>query len=115
KVGFYRGNHLFTCMKTLFKTRLQYFPLLIVPLLIAVLYMQCAKEPAAPYDLIIQNGMIYDGSGRNPYTGCIVVQADSIVYVGQQCEDFQALRMIDAKGQAVCPGFINMLSWATES
>ena len=38
-------------------------------------------EPAS-YDLLIRNGMIYDGSGATPYAGDVGIKGDRIVYAG---------------------------------
>ena len=72
--------------------------------------------PAArpSYDLLIRSGTIYDGSGAAPYDGDIGIRGDRIVYVGPALPA-NAARVVDAHGLAVTPGFINMLSWATES
>jgi len=69
---------------------------------------------AAKYDVLIRNGVIYDGSGGQPYTGDIGIKKDRIVYAGPS-RAASAAKVIDAEGLAVAPGFINMLSWATES
>ena len=66
------------------------------------------------YDLIIRGGTIYDGAGGNAYVGDVALDGDRIAYVGPTL-DKGAQREIDARGLAVAPGFINMLSWATES
>ena len=68
----------------------------------------------ADYSLIIRGGTIYDGSGGAPYTGDVALKGDRIVYVGPHAKG-RAARVVDASGKAVSPGFINMLSWATES
>ncbi len=68
----------------------------------------------ADYDVLIRNGTIYDGSGKAPFTGDIAIQGDKIVELGL-LTNFAAKTEIDAKGMAVAPGFINMLSWANES
>ncbi len=68
----------------------------------------------ADYSLIISGGTIYDGSGGAPYTGDVALKGDRIVYVGPHAKG-RAARVVDASGKAVSPGFINMLSWATES
>jgi N-acyl-D-amino-acid deacylase len=73
-----------------------------------------APAPAPRYDVLIQHGTIYDGSGSVPFTGDVAVKGDRIVYVGPHA-DGTASRTIDATGKAVSPGFINMLSWAVES
>jgi N-acyl-D-amino-acid deacylase len=66
------------------------------------------------YDVIIRNGMIYDGTGAEPYQADIAIQADTIAAIGN-LSSFKGKREINAKGLAVAPGFINMLSWADES
>src|SRR3990170_428421 len=68
---------------------------------------------APPYDVLIDDGTIYDGSGGAPYVGDVAMSGDRIVCVGR-CGD-RAVRTIDARGLAVAPGFINMLSWANET
>ena len=70
--------------------------------------------PAPAYDLLIRGGTIFDGSGGAPYLGDIGINGDRIVYAGPQRAS-AAAQIIDARGLAVAPGFINMLSWATES
>jgi len=70
-----------------------------------------AQAPA--YDLIIRGGTIYDGSGKAPVVGDVAIKDDRIVAVGKV--DGTAKTEVAAKGMAVAPGFINMLSWATES
>ncbi|MEO8547191.1 MAG: D-aminoacylase, partial [Sphingomicrobium sp.] len=74
-----------------------------------------AGRPApAAYDLLIRGGTIYDGSGGAPYRGEVAVRGDRIAYVGHHAPG-RAARVVDGTGQAVAPGFINMLSWANES
>lgn len=75
-----------------------------------------AQEPAAaPYDLVIRNGMVYDGTGAPPRRVDVAVRSDRIAAWLPAGAPAAAARTLDAKGQAVAPGFINMLSWATES
>lgn len=66
------------------------------------------------YDIIIRNGTIYDGSGSAPIQAEIAVNADTITAIGNFMDKTGRIE-IDAKGLAVSPGFINMLSWANES
>jgi len=73
-----------------------------------------AAPPPAAYSVLIRGGTIYDGSGNDPYIGDVALKGDKIAYVGPHAPG-RAARVIDAKGKAVSPGFINMLSWATES
>ena len=66
------------------------------------------------YDIVIKNGQIIDGSGEASYKGDVGINADTIAAIG----DLQGAKgnlEIDATGLIVAPGFINMLSWATES
>src|SRR6266436_6596408 len=69
---------------------------------------------AADYDVLIRNGLIYDGSGKAPFKGDVAVKGDTIAAVGQ-LRGARGKTELDGKGLAVAPGFINMLSWATES
>src|SRR5688572_25534116 len=73
----------------------------------------CATVPPA-HDVVIRNAMVYDGSGAAPARGGVVIDDDRIVAVGDIGSARGAID-IDARGTAVAPGFINMLSWATES
>jgi N-acyl-D-amino-acid deacylase len=76
-----------------------------------------SRPPSATlmrYDLILRNGTIYDGSGQPPFVGDVAVNGDVVAAVGQ-LGDRRGRREIDVEGLAVAPGFINMLSWATES
>ncbi|HLF47113.1 MAG TPA: D-aminoacylase [Chitinophagaceae bacterium] len=66
------------------------------------------------YDTIIRNGMIYDGNGSEPYKGDIGIKNDTISFIGDLSKS-SAKNETDANGNAVAPGFINMLSWATET
>jgi N-acyl-D-amino-acid deacylase len=72
--------------------------------------MACSTE----YDVVIRGGTIYDGSGAEPVVGDVAIKGDSLVSVGDQVTG-RGDTEIDATGMAVAPGFINMLSWATES
>jgi N-acyl-D-amino-acid deacylase len=73
-----------------------------------------SAAPPVNYSVIIRGGTIYDGSGGQPYVGDVALAGDKIVYVGPHAPG-RAARVVDATGKAVSPGFINMLSWATES
>ena len=65
-------------------------------------------------DVLIENGTIYDGTGNRPFKGSVGIKGDKIVYVGSP-KSFQAKTIIDARDQAISPGFINMLSWGVET
>jgi N-acyl-D-amino-acid deacylase len=70
---------------------------------------------AANFDVIIRNGTVYDGSGTKPRQVDVAIRGDRIAGVGPAVAGAKANTVIDAKGLAVAPGFINMLSWSTES
>jgi N-acyl-D-amino-acid deacylase len=76
--------------------------------------LAAARDDAAIHDLILRNGVVYDGSGMDAFHGDVVVDADRITYVGPHRES-AARTEIDVKGQAIAPGFINMLAHPEES
>src|ERR1700692_3047430 len=65
------------------------------------------------HDLVLRNGTVYDGSGQKPFAGDIAIDSDRITYVGPHRE-LRGRTEIDIKGQAVAPGFINMLAHPEE-
>jgi N-acyl-D-amino-acid deacylase len=72
-----------------------------------------AQEPP-DFDVIIKGGTVYDGTGGEPRHVDVAIRVDRITGLG----DFSkanAHTIVDAKGLAVAPGFINMLSWSNES
>lgn len=70
--------------------------------------------PEKHFDTIIRQGTIYDGSGNKPFVNDIGINADTIAFIGD-LSDATAKTEISAKGLAVSPGFINMLSMAERS
>src|SRR5262245_34433712 len=81
----------------------------------AMLAAASALSAADSYDVIIRNGMIYDGGGKKPYAGDVAIKGEKIAVVGKVAKGATAKTALDAKGLAVSQGFINMLSWANES
>lgn len=85
-----------------------------------LLLAACASTSAArasqgpTYDVILRGGTVYDGSGGAPFVADVAIQGDTLAAVGDLKEARGRLE-VDARGLAVAPGFINMLSWATES
>ncbi|HSV62886.1 MAG TPA: D-aminoacylase [Chthoniobacterales bacterium] len=73
-----------------------------------------AESPAEKFDVIIKGGTVYDGTGEKPRVTDVAIRGDRIAALGNFSAE-QAKTVIDAKGLAVAPGFINMLSWSTES
>lgn len=74
----------------------------------------CATPQAPAYDLVIRGGEIYDGSGGQPFRGDVAVTGERIAYIGPRAPGAGKVE-VPAGGKAVSPGFINMLSWSTES
>ncbi len=81
-------------------------------LLCAIIATSCSAP--ITYDVLIKNGTIADGSGNPSYVGSVGINADTIAAVGE-LKNAKGNLEIDATGLVVAPGFINMLSWATES
>ena len=73
--------------------------------------MQAAPEH---FDVIVKNGIVYDGTGKPGRSADVGVRGDRIAAVGD-LSSAKAGRVVDAKGRAVAPGFINVLSWATDA
>ena len=58
------------------------------------------------YDLIIKNGLIYDGTGSEPFAADIAISDEKIVKIGPL--DSEAKNTIDATGKIVTPGFVDI-------
>ncbi len=76
-----------------------------------LLFVSCQKQK---FDVIIRGGMVYDGSGKPGVVTDVGINADTIAFIGDLSRA-SGTKEINAQGLAVAPGFINMLSWATES
>ena len=69
-----------------------------------------APVPAGQrFDILITNARIVDGTGNPWYRGSIATKGDRIAYVGPSLPAMTAARVINANGQVVAPGFIDML------
>jgi N-acyl-D-amino-acid deacylase len=89
--------------------------LLAVSLVIAMPLLASGQaRRAQSYDVIIRGGTVYDGTGRAPVRADLGIEGDRIVAVGN-LKSANAKTIIDARGLAVAPGFINMLSWSVDS
>ncbi len=77
---------------------------------------QAPSPSPAPgdFDVIIRGGTVYDGTGAEPRQADVAIRGDRVARVGD-FKSAKARTVIDANGLAVAPGFINMLSWSTES
>ena len=78
--------------------------------LVTLLLAGCGPHPG--YDVVIRGGTILDGGGGAPYSGDVAIRGDSIAAVGRV--PGHGRTEIEARGMAVAPGFINMLSWSSE-
>lgn len=63
------------------------------------------------YQLILRQGIIYDGSGAPPFVGDVAINGDTIAAIGD-LSTAVGKSEVNVNGLAVAPGFINMLSWA---
>ena len=79
-----------------------------------ILITLCLTIGCEKYDVVIRNGMIYDGYGFEPYVGDVALKGDKVALIKEKISA-KGKTEIDATGLAVSPGFINMLSWATIS
>lgn len=74
-----------------------------------------ARHPEAPtFDVLIRGGTVYDGTGAPGRREDVGIRGDRVAAIGDLTAA-TAGRTIDARGLAVAPGFINVLSWANES
>jgi N-acyl-D-amino-acid deacylase len=73
-----------------------------------------SSAQAADYDLVVRGGTIYDGSGGPGFPGDVAVKGERIAAIAPHIADKGKIE-IDAKGKAVTPGFVNMLSHIEES
>jgi dihydroorotase/N-acyl-D-amino-acid deacylase len=69
--------------------------------------LQTTYSQAPTFDLIVRNGRIVDGTGSPWYLADVGIKGDSITAVRQRLEAGGA-RVIDAQGQVVSPGFVDV-------
>ena len=72
----------------------------------------CGKREAgsahSPFDLVLRNGWIVDGSGNPRYRGDVAIRGDRIAAVGF-LNGAVARETLDVRGLVVAPGFIDMM------
>src|SRR5690349_16081230 len=94
--------------------------LLILTLIFAVSLTRIAQRQSRPnstpqaFDIIIKDGTVYDGTGGPPMKADVGIKGDRIAAIGNLSRA-TALNIVDAKGLAVAPGFINMLAHSETS
>ena len=79
--------------------------------LLVMAFTSCKKQE---YDVVIRGGNVYDGSGSAPVVADVGINGDTIAIIGD-LSGAVGKKEVDAKGKAVSPGLINMLSWAVET
>jgi len=80
---------------------------LIIVAFVAVGVLSSAAAQGPSYDLVIRNGRIVDGSGSPWYRSDVAIRGDTIVRVAPSITD-AATRILDAAGQVIAPGFIDI-------
>ena len=83
-----------------------------VTLLSLSLAIDLSQPPV--FDVVIRGGTVYDGTGEPGRRVDVGLRGDRIAAVGD-LTGASATAAVNASGLAVAPGFINMLSWSTES
>ncbi len=92
-------------------------------ILLSIGWLSCTPTPSTEfenflnqsteknYTLLIQNGQIMDGLGNDEYSADLLIQDDTIAFIGQvDTALIQVKKTIDAAGKVVTPGFIDMHS-----
>src|SRR5437870_11101018 len=100
--------------------RINFRNLLTLKLILALSVMAVAqrqpRNPSQPqsFDIIIKGGTVYDGTGHTPIKADVGIKGDRIAAIGN-LSGVSTPTIVDAKGLAVAPGFINMLSHSETS
>ncbi len=71
-------------------------------------------QPPTHFDVLVRGGMVYDGTGAAGRRADVGITGDRITAIGA-LDSATAPHIVEATGLAVAPGFINMLSWSTDS
>ena len=82
-------------------------------LLLAGFITSCGPRAEPDFDVIIRGGTVYDGLGGEPLRADVAINGERIAAIGDLSDKIGKLH-VDARNKAVAPGFINMLSWATD-
>ena len=87
--------------------------LLLALLLLPTTFLAQTRR-ASDFDVVIEGGTVYDGTGGKPVRADVGIKGDRVAAIGN-LRGSRARTRVDARGLAVAPGFINMLSWSVES
>ena len=87
--------------------------LLAVSACVAVSFAFTPAQPSAPFDVLIQNGRVMDGSGNPWLRANVGIRGGRIAAIGVLA-NARAARVIDAADRLVTPGFIDVHSHAAE-
>lgn len=77
-------------------------------LFLLLLFAQASLAQTQKADILIRNGRLYDGTGNTWTLGDVAIRAGRIVAVGRLPATYPADTVLDAKGLAVAPGFIDV-------
>ncbi len=91
-------------------------PFLVGLVVVSFVCVACSSPSSEPtaYDTILRGGTVHDGRGGPPVVADVALSGDRIVAIGD-LGDATASREIEVAGRVVAPGFVNMLSWSTDS
>ena len=80
----------------------------LLTMLFSLLMLCRADAQSARFDIVITNGRIIDGTGSPWFSGDLGIRGGRIAAIGNLAAA-KRTRTIDARGQVVAPGFIDML------
>ena len=98
------------------RTNLRKASILVLALCVIAVAQSQPRQRSQPssFDIIIKGGTVYDGTGRAPRRADVGILKDRIAVIGNLSRA-TARNVVDAKGLAVTPGFINMLAHSESS
>jgi len=77
-------------------------------IVLSVVLVSCAPRDEEPFDVLIINGQIVDGSGNPWFYGDVGIRGEKIVRIGK-LQEIASEHTIDAAGKIIAPGFVDML------
>jgi N-acyl-D-amino-acid deacylase len=84
----------------------------VIAALVWTLICTTSSQPSTPFDVLIRNGRVLDGTGSPWQAADLGIRGGRIAAVGR-LGDAAAARVIDAAGLTVTPGFIDVHSHAS--